>query len=332
MTYQPNKKVSPAGARNGLSLSTLPQRISGVLAGTGRGVATAHHGELFQGQIEDARGRLRRCLLSLPCSKLYSWIEFQPDDTGAIRVDPPHKHKTEAAIRMTLEHFKAGGVGGIATIESNIQEGKGYGSSTADCVAAVKAVADALGQTLAGEEIARLVVQAETASDNTMFDHAVLFAQREGVVLEDYARPVPCMEALGIDTDENRIVDTLLYPPASYSWLEIQLFQTLVAALRRAIRTQDVHLLGRVATASAEVNQRFLRNPLIGEAQCMVRHAGALGLAVAHSGTVLSILLDPDDPQLDRQVEFLGRRLHELGAPEVFRFQTRGGCFSEIHP
>jgi uncharacterized protein involved in propanediol utilization len=298
-------------------------RIADVLVSIGRGVATAHHGELFQGQIREAGGRLTRCLLSLPCTGLYSCVVFHPDDTGTPRVQPPHKKKTRLAIELTLEYLDAAGIGGTAVVESNIKEGKGYGSSTADCVAAVRAVADALGQRLADEEVARLVVRAETASDNTMFAHAVLFAQREAIVVEHYTRPVPHMHVLGIDTDRDGIVDTLDYPPAVYSAYEIQVFHTLVAALRRAIRTQDVSLLGRVATASATVNQKFLPKPLFGEIQRLAEHVGALGVAVAHSGTVVSVLLDPANPRAPTQLATLRHQLGCLGITDSFLFQTR---------
>src|SRR6266850_5505544 len=172
----------------------------------------AHYGELFQGQIEGARLSSSRCLLSLPCSRLYSRVTFMPNITGVVRVDPKYKVKSKLAAELTLRELGAGGLGGILSITSNIQESKGNGSSTSDCVGACQAAAMAIGCSIAPERVARLVVAAEQASDNTMFKHAVLFAQREGVVLEDYGRALPETEVLGFDMDITGYVDTLECP------------------------------------------------------------------------------------------------------------------------
>jgi uncharacterized protein involved in propanediol utilization len=306
--------------------------VDGVLVGMGRGVATAHHGELFQGQVRDSAGTLRRCLVSLPCMSLYSWVTFQPDASSVLSIDPARKSKTRAAIELTLDYLGAPAVGGLVTIVSNIEEGKGYGSSTADCVAAVRAIAQAFGQRLADDEIARLVVGAEIASDNTMFDHAVLFAQREGVVLEDYGKAVPRLDVLGIDSDRRGIVDTLTYPPAPYSRDELELFQTLLGAVRRAMRTQDAVLLGRVATASAAVNQRFLPKPLFPEIRRIAELAGAVGVAVAHSGTVLGILFDSADASTPRALDLARRQLSEIGVSDPVHFQSRPSCLKAARP
>src|SRR5262245_7380707 len=89
------------------------------------GVATAHYGELFQGQIEDETGQQRRCLVSLPCDSLFSKVVFRPQFTADLTIKPERKHKAERAARLTLERFNATYIGGDVTIFSNIEEGKG---------------------------------------------------------------------------------------------------------------------------------------------------------------------------------------------------------------
>lgn len=289
---------------------------------TGRGRSIAQHGELFQGQVEDETSALRRCLVSLPCRALYSEVTFQPGTNGALCITPPHKKKARKAVELTLSHLHASGAGGEISVQSSVPEAKGCGSSTADCVAAVIAAADAVSVQLPEEDIARLVVEAEVASDNFMFHRAVLFAHREGVVLEDYARRFPRLEVLGIDTAPEGHVETLKYPPAEYSWRQLQSFCTLTGALRRAVRKNDIRLLGRVATASSNINQEFLPKPMFMEIRQIAEHAGALGVSVAHSGTVLSILLDPEDLLLESKIDQIRVELNELGISQILRFQT----------
>lgn len=288
----------------------------------GEGRSIAQYGELFQGQTEHEGGRRRRCLVSLPCPALYSFARFHPDASGSLRVNPPHKKKALRVMELTFEKLGASDYSGTLLIESTVPEAKGCGSSTADCVATVRACADSLDRTLKDEEMARLVVEAEVASDNFMFQRAVLFAHREGEVLEEYASRQPRLEVLGIDTQPEGVVETLKYPPAQYSWRQNQSFCMLTGALRRAMKTHDVGLLGRVATASACINQEFLPKPMFREVSELVEDIGALGLAVAHSGTVMSILFDPAEHLLEEKVDQARARLNLLGISQILRFQT----------
>lgn len=289
---------------------------------TGRGRSIAQYGELFQGQIEDANNHHHRCLLSLPCSAMYSEATFRPNNSGSIRVNPAHKCKAHKVVELTLVHLKAEGAGGEISIDCAVPEAKGCGSSTADCIAAANAAADAFNRALSEEELARLVVEAEVASDNFMFRSAVLFAHREGVALESYAKRLPKLEILGIDTAPSSRVETLKYPPAVYSWRQLQSFCTLTSALRRAVCKQDIRLLGRVATASATINQEFLPKPMFKEIRQLAEHNGALGVGVAHSGTVLTIILDPADELLEFKVDQIRSELNALGISQILRFQT----------
>ena len=87
-------------------------------------------------------------------------------------------------------------------------------------------------------------------------------------------------------------MDTLGLPPAEYDDREIATFGVLRSALRRAVATGDPALLGRVATASARINQRFLPKPGLEELlELGLRHGGC-GVQVAHSGTVAGLVFD----------------------------------------
>ncbi len=260
--------------------------------------------------------------MSLPCSSIYSRATFAPIKYARLRVRPAHKQKALKVTQLVLARLNAARIGGTITIESTVPEAKGCGSSTADCIAAAIAAADAVGQQLSEEEMGSLVVEGEVASDNFMFQRAVLFAHREGIVLEDYARNLPKLEVLGFDTAQDAIVETLKHPPAAYSWRQHQSFCTLSVALRRAIWEDDVGLLGRVATASAFINQLFLPKPMFSEIHSMAERSAALGIAVAHSGTVMSILLDPTDRRLENKVEEIKANLLNLGISNVLHFQT----------
>jgi uncharacterized protein involved in propanediol utilization len=56
--------------------------------------------------------------------------------------------------------------------------------------------------------------------------------------------------------------------------------------------------------------------------QKIAEYAGAVGVSVAHSGTVVSILLDPDDLRLEYKVDQIMKDFSHLGISQVLRFRT----------
>ena len=186
----------------------------------GFGMTDAHHGELLQGVFISSAGRLSRGLVTLPCNKFHSQAIFSPHQGTTVNLDirPQNKSKAKQAAQLTLKHLGVD-LGGELHIWTNIPIGLGLGSSTADVVATSIAVANALGKNLSPETIAKIAVDAETASDSIMFGNcATLFAQREGLVIEDFGNSLPPLEILGFNTDlSNSGIDTLAFPPARYN-------------------------------------------------------------------------------------------------------------------
>nr|AAK01342.1 monophosphate kinase [Hyphomicrobium chloromethanicum] len=138
--------------------------------------------ESLQGAFADADGQLRRGLVTLPTSEYGSQAFFLADARAGIVIHHPHdKAKAKEAARRALVALGKAAYGGDLFIGSNCPIGWGLGSSTADVVATLRAVADAYGTAFDPTELARLPFF-RAASDSIMFDDsAVLFAQRDGV-------------------------------------------------------------------------------------------------------------------------------------------------------
>jgi uncharacterized protein involved in propanediol utilization len=287
--------------------------------GVGVGHAVAHHGEILQGMFADAAGRLRRGLVTLPYPGMGSRAVFHPSYGHWGVVGTPELIKVRRAALLALREFSAHPAqakGGTIEIVSNIPRGIGLGSSTADVTATIRAVADYHGIWLSREEVARIAVLAECASDSIMIDdRVVLFAHRDGAVLETFGHCLPPMLIVGCDTDPLTRVETLGFTPAEYHDGEVGAFGVLRAALRRAIATEDVALLGRVATASARINQRFLPKPCLEPllAECL-RHHGC-GVQVAHSGTVAGLIFDARRPGVAEDVQRCVAAVEAMGLP-----------------
>lgn len=283
----------------------------------GVGHASAHHGELLQGVFSDGSGRLRPALVTLPLAELGSTTTFEPRWHQPGIETPPGMLKVERAAALTLYGLSHGAppvAGGRVSVRSDVPCGIGMGSSTCDVVATVRAVADCLQVRLSQTVVARLAALAELAADSVMVqDQVVLFAHRDGVVLETLGQRLPPMVVIGCDTAPCAVVNTLDLPTTEYPADEVATFRVLRAAIRRAVRTGDVALAGGVATASARINQRFVPKPVLSELVSLCRSYGGCGVQVAHSGTVAGLIFDARDARTGRAIERCHTEIERLG-------------------
>jgi uncharacterized protein involved in propanediol utilization len=285
----------------------------------GVGSAGHHHGELLQGALRRG-GELVSCLITMPVRGVGSRVRYLgtgPDGPveplegrGAqatqaserlrstvpgqfLAVVPAHKTKAARAARLALDAIGAPAVGRLE-VECSVATGVGLGSSTSDVVAAIRAVCNAHSVELDAGQVARLAIEAEGAADPIMFDgEMVLFAQREGLVLESFGSWTPPYAVLSIDTDpDGRGIDTLSLPIPQYTEDELAAFESMVGRARQAFRQRDPVALAAVATESAARNQRFVPLRLFREIRGLAAEYGALGVQISHSGTVAGVLFD----------------------------------------
>ncbi|SNR54143.1 GHMP family kinase ATP-binding protein [Actinoplanes regularis] len=229
--------------------------------------------------------------------------------------------KAVRSAEETLLRIGAPDWGGTVEVHSTIPRGRGLGSSTADVVATARAVAHAFGRRLSPQEIGEIAVAAEAASDSLMFDLPVLFAQREALTLEAFPHSLPPFTLIGADFGGSD-VDTLAAPQIRYDARERADFRALRGALRRALHLGDSSLLARVSTASTVINQRY--RPIAQVDALLAEHAswGAMGIQVAHSGTVAGVICPLGDMDAAKRA---AARLESLGAMEIWRFDV-GVC------
>jgi uncharacterized protein involved in propanediol utilization len=309
----------------------------------GVGSAGHHHGELLQGALRRG-GELVPCLITMPVGGVGSRVRYLgagPDGPveplegrGAVAtqalaserlrsafpgqflaVVPTHKTKAARAARLALDAIGAPAVGRLE-VECSVATGVGLGSSTCDVVAAIRAVWNAHGIELDAGQVARLAIEAEGAADPIMFDgEMVLFAQREGLVLESFGSWTPPYAVLSIDTDPGgRGVDTLSLPIPQYTEDELAAFESMVGRARQAFRQRDPVALAAVATESAMLNQRFVPLRWFREIRDLAAEYGALGVQISHSGTVAGVLFDARSGGGRGRFEEVTARVSVLGA------------------
>ncbi|MEJ2045550.1 MAG: hypothetical protein P8X74_15430 [Reinekea sp.] len=279
----------------------------------GHGAAPCHHGELLQGIFEESNGKETLGLVTLLHSSAKAKATFIPDpDSLSLTVSPTYKLKALSSVKLTLQELGLPDMGGHLICASCISEELGLGSSTADVVAAARAVCDANQRTLSRETLARIAVCAEVASDPIMFESStVLFAQREGHIIEEMGPLIPAMSLLSFTLGEP--IRTCDYRAPQYSWEDLQQFKPLRGLLRFALANYDLATIARVSTHSALINQKHVPKPKFDAVLSIAEQGGALGVQIAHSGNIVGMMFSPDDHNLLERVSLCQGRLADIG-------------------
>lgn len=261
----------------------------------GYGHSHGHHGEILQGAVTTAADKPRPVLVTLPCLAYESKARFRLSSRPDLRVYPPECTKALTAARLTLDELDMNEWGGTLWLDSNITPLQGLGSSTADVTAAVRAVADTCGACLPSAHIARIAVMAETASDPLMFGTSpILFAQREGLVLECFEQALPSMVLLSLRDPRNGPgTSTLALNPHRHESRALTRYEGLLNELRAGIATNNLSGIAAVATNSALINQSCLHKPRLESLLALGYEHGASGIQIAHSGSVMGLIFEP---------------------------------------
>jgi uncharacterized protein involved in propanediol utilization len=285
------------------------------------GQANGTFGELLQGVLLDGT-RQRHFLATLPITH-GSTARFAVDaDLGDVQVLPAHKVKSRQLARNLLESFDLP-PGGRLELRGQLPEGKGLASSSADLVATARAIATHFSLALSADQLQALMRRIEP-SDGVMYDGITAFFHREVRLLEGLGH-VPPLTIVAVD--EGGQIDTLAFNTRSFQTTatDLEMYAQLLEKLRRAVAGADLVTLGRVATRSAVLNQPRLAKRWLQDAIQVCDDVGGLGVAVAHSGTCLGILLDTEGTRFREQFAAARTRLQALTG-HVLVYQTRSCC------
>jgi len=176
-------------------------------------------------------------------------------------------------------------------LDSSIPVGKGLASSTADIAATAVATARHLGETLSESTLAALCVNIEP-TDSTIFVLPTLFSHLNART-QFSCQAAPAVDILLLESDTTILTEdyrrhqrepALISHAAALdeAWLRLQ----------QSCRMQDPRLLGEAATQSAIASQTLLAKPMFSQLLELVEEFDLYGLNVAHSGSVVGLMLD----------------------------------------
>ena len=278
-------------------------------------LAPATCGELVQGMIDGVHFHVT-CPIDL-----FSCARVKLLENSGLRA-PRDRPKAGQAFRKALEETGNPGIGGELIIDSAIPRGKGMGSSTADIAATAAAVFLALHREPDPRRLAAIALSIEP-TDGSLFPGIVLFDHREGRALE-FLGPPPPLQLLILDFGGE--VDTLEFDrrrrPEVLRMLQREILEAL-GMVKAGIASRDLKLIGEGATLSARLNQRILFKPQLEKVIGLSREVGAVGVNVAHSGTVIGVMLDPAVHDIDEVASYLRARLH--GLKKIYFASAIGG-------
>ena len=206
---------------------------------------------------------------------------------------PTNAPKARRSVALTLDFLGRRNLNARLNLESSLPRAKGMASSTADVAAAIGATAAALGTSIGPRQQADLALAVEP-SDGVMLPGIALFDHLGGRIAQSLGRP-PAMRVLALEFGDE--IDTQAFNAVDRRdelRSHAARFREALDLIRAGLAGGDARLIGEGATLSSLANQAVLPKPQLDSVLSLGRAAGAVGVNVAHSGTVLGLLFAED--------------------------------------
>ncbi|MGQ7276515.1 GHMP family kinase ATP-binding protein [Brevibacillus thermoruber] len=279
----------------------------------GKGEAHGTFGELLQGVLPSGQD----FLVTFPVEKYSTCKYVCSAQDQELSVYPAWKRKSLHFAKRILEYYGLP-VKGTLYLESQLQQGKGLASSTADMMATVKAIESCHDIDIPTQVIEDILRDIEP-SDGIMYPGIVSYYHKEVRLRE---RIGECPPFTVIALDEGGEVNTVDFNclPKPFTEEDRQEYAVLLERITAAIRTQDAGGIGAVATRSAELNQKLHPKKTFAQVNRICRSIEGAGIVTAHSGTFIGILLSENDSAYYEKVKEGLSLLKQLGCPtEIFQ-------------
>ncbi len=213
---------------------------------------------------------------------------------------------------------------------SEIHQGKGMASSSADISAVAMATAMAHGRPLEYKELERIALSIEP-SDAIFYPFVVQFDYLRGEI----SRPLglcPPMKILIFD--QGGEVDTIAFnqQPNLRELIKEKegLIEEALYYFEKGIKEGDSQMLGQACTLSSFANQRILNKPDLYEFHEIGQHYRSLGTVIAHSGSIMGLLFPFDSHHIPACAEHIRKSLPQLTYVDTVDTTNEGIRFEKI--
>lgn len=243
-------------------------------------------GELVQGTING-----ENFLVTCPVN-LYSEVTITPSSRLTIRGGG---EKIRKAVNNTLQYLNIRAMNQDLYITTELPIGKGMASSSADISAACQAIALSKGKLLSPDELADIALSIEP-TDAIFYPGIFMFDHVHGRIRKFLGKPPDIHIAI---FDVGGKIDTCsfnrrsnLQALNSKKEKKIRLALELVS---QGVKNSDAKMIGEGATISALANQTILFKPSLEGIIEISKQFKAVGVNIAHSGTVIGVLFASRD-------------------------------------
>jgi L-threonine kinase len=256
-------------------------------AGEGRGVAPGTCGEFVQGVLPDGTPFHITC----PINKSASVIaQLRPARELTVLGLSAHHRKLGLAIEYAVKELGLGATEVTIRHWSDLDIAKGMGSSTADVLAGMRAVADAAGTRFDTATEGRLAARVES-SDGSMYPGIAAVNHKTCEMVRAWDWYPEFVIVMLVPQDS---VDTQSISFDGQGELAME-YECLLDEMNVAVEERSTSRFAEQSTRSAKLNERFLLNPYSRKLSDRLGDVGALGLNVGHTGTVCGLLFPNTD-------------------------------------
>ena len=177
-------------------------------------------------------------------------------------------------------------------LKSNIPIGKGMASSTADIGATIKATLSILNKKLNDEEISLIASEIEPTDSIILYKNSI-FNPLNGRV-KKYLSSFDNGRVIILEPKE--VLETKIIR-SNPNYLNIKLENKSIIKksfnlLEKGLKNNDLKLIGEACTLSSLANENIHKKPYLNEIIEISQNMNAYGVNIAHSGTVIVILID----------------------------------------
>jgi L-threonine kinase len=290
-------------------MSVISQEIEQVFQGRqivyGEGCCYGSFGELLQGVLPDDHKFLMHLKIKNSSNvkiKIYKEIKQKNEQiftSPPQKMDPPDKNtfennkgnmwKSQRVIKNILQNMELDYNFNL-DISSDLPYGKGLSSSTADMVASIRALENALNISLESEIVSKYISSVEP-NDGLHIKGSVAYNYISGEVLFQ-SKYVPTLRIIGIDT--GGIVDTVEFNRRVFNFRsrEKKQYRDLLNQLKIAMDNKDILSICSISTQSAILWQNVFPKPDFKKILKISQSFNSPGLINCHSGTYLGIAFD----------------------------------------
>ena len=237
-------------------------------------------GELVQGFLQDDY-----FLITCPIDR-YSETMIETADNYTADLPP----KASRAVELSLQRLGIKERRFKLVLSSQLPQGKGMASSSADIASVCQAVACFHGALFSARELAEIALEIEP-TDGVFIPGVAMFDHVSGQIQESLGEPPPLTIMI---FDVGGEVDTVSFNQRQELALLNQLKSDKVAEALRLVKAgldaSDAALLASGATLSSFANQSILPKEELEALWQFGASQGALGVNIAHSGTVIGLL------------------------------------------